>query len=301
MKVTVLSRVAHPLHGYGGLERHVGALVRYLARGSEVTLVTTPPLRETEELSGVRIESVPYRHIPWPKRPGFVVADRNTNYLIWNLRAGRRVLEQKADIVHVEAGAGFGYARLRSSRNAPFVLQAQGLEEFKAPWLKRAAYLPLRLATLYASRRAARIIVPDQVMEEEVRKILSVGPERCVVVPLAVDLEKVERTVADETRRAIDELYGLENKLAILSVGRVEPYKGFSYLAEALARARSDISKSWKWILVGRGPQEIELRRKVRELGIAEQTVLAGQVSDSELAALYERSDSVRSSHAFRG
>ena len=287
----MLSRVAHPLHGYGGLERHVGALVRYLAREAEVTLVTSPPLRETKELSGVRIESVPYRHIPWPKRPGFVVADRITNYLIWNVRAGRRVLEQQADIVHVEAGAGFGYARLRSSRDAPFVLQAQGLEEFKAPWLKRTAYLPLRMATLYASRRAARIIVPDHVMEEEVRKILSVQSERCVVVPLAIDLERVERNVADETRREIDQRFELGKESVILSVGRLESYKGFSYLIEALMRAKSAIPKPWKWILVGSGPQENELRRKGRELGIDNQAIFAGQVSDSELAALYERSD----------
>ncbi len=291
LKVAVLSRVAHPLHGYGGLERHVGSLVRYLAREAEVTLVTSPPLRETKALSGVRIESVPYRHIPWPKRPGFVVADRITNYLLWNLRAGRKVLVQSPDIVHVEAGAGFGYACLRSSSDVPFVLQAQGLEEFKAPWLKRTAYLPLRMATLYASRRAARIIVPDHVMEEEVRKILSVEPERCVVAPLAIDLERVERTVADETRRTIDQRFGLENKMVILSVGRLEPYKGFSYLAEALSRVKNDISKSWRWILVGSGPQENELRRKARELGIADQAIFAGQVSDSELAALYERSD----------
>jgi glycosyltransferase involved in cell wall biosynthesis len=219
------------------------------------------------------------------------VVDRNTNYLIWNLRAGRKALEQSADIVHVEAGAGFGFARLRSSRDAPFVLQAQGLEEFKAPWLKRTAYLPLRLATLYASRRAARIIVPDQVMEKEVRKILSVEPERCVVVPLAIDLEKVERTLPDETRRAIDERCGLENHLVILSVGRVEPYKGFTCLAEALAQAKSEIPRSWKWILVGGGPQKDDLQRKVLELGIADQTVFAGQVTDTELAAIYERAD----------
>jgi glycosyltransferase involved in cell wall biosynthesis len=191
----------------------------------------------------------------------------------------------------VEAGAGFGYAFLRSSRDAPFVLQAQGLEEFKAPWLKRTAYLPLRLATLYASRRAARIIVPDQAMEEEVRKILWIEPERCVVVPLAIDLERLERNLDDETRRELDQRYGFESDSVILSVGRLETYKGFSYLAEALSRAKNEMTKPWKWILVGSGPQENELRRKVRELGIVGQSVFAGQVPDKELAALYERAD----------
>ena len=44
MKVAVISRVAHPLHGLGGFERHVGAMVRHLIRnGVDVTLYTSPP------------------------------------------------------------------------------------------------------------------------------------------------------------------------------------------------------------------------------------------------------------------
>ena len=74
MKVGVLSRVVHPLHGFGGLERHVGALVKYLAReGAEVTLVTTPPEREAV-MADVHVVSVAYRKIPWPRRAGFVRA-----------------------------------------------------------------------------------------------------------------------------------------------------------------------------------------------------------------------------------
>ena len=46
LRVAVLARMIHPLHGYGGLQRHVYDLVRCLLdRGVEVTLITQPPSR----------------------------------------------------------------------------------------------------------------------------------------------------------------------------------------------------------------------------------------------------------------
>jgi glycosyltransferase involved in cell wall biosynthesis len=293
MKVGVVSRVAHPLHGFGGLERHVGALVKYLAReGAEVTLVTTPPEREAA-MANVHVVSVAYRKIPWPRRSGFVVLDRNTNYLLWNLEAGRRMMECGVDIVHVEAGAGFGYARMDPSRRRPFVIQAQGLEEFKAHWLKRTAYLPLRLATRYAVKRAQKVIVPDHAMEEEVGRILSVPSEKTTVIPLALDLEEVERPSAESRAEVVARWSLSKDAKILLSVGRLESYKGFGVLAKALARVKERSPSSWIWVLVGSGPQSSELRDLVSRLGIAEATRFTGRVSDGDLSALYDRADLV--------
>jgi glycosyltransferase involved in cell wall biosynthesis len=293
MKIAVLSRVAHPLHGFGGLERHVGAMVRHLAKeGAEVTLYTSPPDRPAEGIEDVRVVPVAYRSIPWPRRAGFAIADRNTNYLIWNIRAANKVLGAAVDIVHAEAGAGFGYARISSSRRAPFVLQAQGMEEFKARWLKRSAYLPLRLATLYAAKRAEKVIVPDRAMEKEVYHYLAVPPERTSVVPLAVDLEEIDRFISNPAHSAALGRWNLDTEMTvILSVGRLESNKGFSVLAEALARAKTRIPHPWIWVLVGKGPLESEIHRKVRELSIVDRCRLVGRVNDEELAALYKRAD----------
>lgn len=293
MKVGVLSRVAHPLHGFGGLERHVGALVKYLAReGAEVTLVTTPPAREAI-VGNIRVETAVYRRIPWPRRSGFVVADRNTNYLLWNLEAGRRMMKCGVDIVHVEAGAGFGYARMDPSRRRPFVIQAQGMEEFKAHWLKRTAYLPLRLATRYAVKRARKVIVPDHAMDEEVGRILSAPSEKTIVIPLALDLEEVEQPSSENLADVAARWSLAKDVKILLSVGRLESYKGFDVLAKALARVKERSSRPWIWILVGSGPQSSELRDLVSQLGIAEATRFTGQVSDGELSALYDCADLV--------
>jgi glycosyltransferase involved in cell wall biosynthesis len=293
MKVAVLSRVAHPLHAFGGLERHVGAMVRYLSReGAEVTLITSPPDEDVSEIDGVRVVPVAYRSIPWPRQAGFVIADRNTNYLIWNIRAARKVVDTAADIVHAEAGAGFGYARLPSSRRVPFVIQAQGMEEFKTGWFKRTAYLPLRLATLYAAKRAEKVIVPDRAMEKEVQRYLGVPAERTWVVPLAVDLDEIDRSVSESARTDRLERWSIPPKTTvILSVGRLESNKGFPILAEALSRASPRIPHPWIWVVVGKGPLESQLQKKVRDLSIADSCRWVGRVHDEDLTALYTRAD----------
>src|SRR5262245_41899721 len=100
MRVALLSRVVFPLHGYGGLERHVAALEKYLRlEGCEVTLYTTPPAATLSAGGRDGMVFVPYRSIPWPRRKGFVILDRDTNYLAWSLRTGKRLIANgRADV-----------------------------------------------------------------------------------------------------------------------------------------------------------------------------------------------------------
>ena len=78
-RVAIVARSVFPLHGHGGLERHVYDLTRYLAdAGLAVTLITRPPLRPA---GGARphaaaihpritLRTVPYRTFPLAGRRG---------------------------------------------------------------------------------------------------------------------------------------------------------------------------------------------------------------------------------------
>jgi glycosyltransferase involved in cell wall biosynthesis len=293
MKVAVLSRVAHPLHGVGGFERHVGSMVRHLARkGIDVTLYTAPKERSGGELEAGRVVYVPYRMMPWPRRAGFVIADRSTNYLLWSLRAGRLAAVDRPDVVQAEGAAGFGYALSRNAASPPLVVHPVGMEEFKATGLKRAGYLPLRAAARFAARRAERVIVPDRVMMDEVRRYLSVDAARTVTLPTPIDLEEVDRPVSPAVRDAVLQRLDVgSSKTVFLSVGRLESNKGFSILVDALARIREKLPADWLWILVGSGPEASRISLRLSDLGLTRHARLAGRVSDDELSALYDRSD----------
>ncbi|HEY7818787.1 MAG TPA: glycosyltransferase family 4 protein, partial [Vicinamibacteria bacterium] len=281
MRVALLSRAVLPLHGYGGLERHVAALDKYLRlEGCEVTLYTAPPESSAPAHGLDGTVFVPYRLLPWPRRSGFTVLDRNTNYLGWSVRAGRRVLsDRRPDVVQADGGAGFGYALFSRAGSPPLVLHPHGMEEFEAPPLKRALYQPLRSAVRFTARRAARVIAPDASMKGDVQRHLGVREEKVAVVPNAIDLSDIDRAPPP-----ID--LGIpESARVLLSVGRLEQNKGFSLLARALARVREDFF----WVQVGSGPERARLESEIERLGLSDRALLTGKVADERLHALYER------------
>ena len=252
-------------------------------------MFTSPPRHALSEPRDETYVFVPYRTLPWPRQQGFVVADRNTNYLIWSLRAARELLSTfEPDIVQADAGAGFGYAWLSKEDSPPLLLHPHGMEEFKTTPLKRAAYLPLRSATRYAARRAVRVIAPDGSMVDDVEEHLGVVSEKVVVVPNAIDIEEIDRQ-----RESVNlgEL-GIEDAhTLLLSVGRLEDNKGFVDLVNALADVVDDMPTKWRWVLVGDGPARSKIDNAVRARGIGNHTLLTGAISEAVLHALYERAD----------
>lgn len=307
MKVALVARSVFPLHGYGGLERHVHDLARALAeRGVEVTLITRPPVagrsgNGTLIHPRVRTEFVPYRTFPLAGRRGTTVLDRATAYPIFGLRAGQRALalvrERRADVVHGLGASVLGYARARREAGAPLVLNPQGLEEFGATdperaKLKRAVYLPLRRAVSACAAAADIVIATDRVLEPVVRRHLGVPAERVRTIPNAIDLCAVDALtdaalIADLRRRweiGADEV-------VLFSAGRLEHNKGFHVLVEALAAARSHGSleqRRWRWVCVGEGPYLERLEALVRERSLDDRVRLLGRVTDAEMHAWHE-------------
>jgi glycogen synthase len=292
VRVALVSRAVFPLHGYGGLERHVAALEKYLRReGLDVVLYTSPPEPAREE-TREGTSFVPYRVVPWPKRKGFVVLDRDTNYLAWSMRAARRLLaEGPFDVVQADGGGGFGYAVLAGPERPPLILHPHGMEEFKAPTWKRALYLPLRSATRFAARKAARVLAPDRSMKEDVRRTLEVPEEKIVVVPNAIDLDTIDGVDGEIPGADLARLAIPTGARVFLSVGRLESNKGFATLVRAFGRAWNQLPPSVVWVLVGEGPERRKIEQEIESAGLGDRARLTGALSDGELHALYERAE----------
>src|SRR5690348_6185551 len=57
LRVAMLARVVFPLHGFGGIERHVFHLVTHLARlGAQVTLYVQRPTTDDRQLTTDQLE-----------------------------------------------------------------------------------------------------------------------------------------------------------------------------------------------------------------------------------------------------
>lgn len=78
--------------------------------------------------------------------------------------------------------------------------------------------------------------------------------------------------------------------LRLLTVGRLEPIKGYPLLLDACAElSRRGID--WRLEMVGAGPLDATLRHRAASLGIAERVVFPGPVSQDDMPAVYDRSD----------
>lgn len=307
MKVAIVARSVFPIHGYGGLERHVYDLARALAdRDVQVTLITRPPLpghewNRSSIHEAVAVEFIPYYTFPFAGRRGTTVLDRSTAYPLFGVRAGRRALDLvrrgDADIVHGLGGSVLGYARERATAGAPLVLNPQGLEEFGATdpsraKLKRAIYLPLRRAVLACAAAADAVIATDRTLEPVVIKHLRIDAGKVHTIPNALDLAAID-SLADpalirELRRR-HEIAG--DEIVLLSAGRLEQNKGFHVLLHALSALREPGSlegRRWRWMVIGDGPYRDVLQSLARELQLVDRVRFQGRVSDAEMHAWHE-------------
>jgi phosphatidylinositol alpha-1,6-mannosyltransferase len=77
-----------------------------------------------------------------------------------------------------------------------------------------------------------------------------------------------------------------------MTVARLVQRKGHARIIRALAELRADIP-SFKYVIVGRGPIEAELRALAAQLNLLDKVVFAGFVPDGELNRHYNMADIV--------
>jgi glycogen synthase len=297
VKVALLARSAHPLHAPGGLERAVYEIARHLERaGAEVVLVTRPA--ESSGRFPGELCSVPYGALPGVRHGRAL--DRTLLYPAFAARVGRvaaqLVREGRADVVLGHGLAGLGYARARRrdrELRAPLVLNPHGMEEHRARGARRLALARLRALSREAASLADRVIATDTAMREDVTRLMGVEPGRVVVIPNGVDAAALRALTPEDPRAfvaaALPELRAAEPLL--LSVGRLEGYKGFLECAQALGSlaAGGSLPASWAWAVVGDGPERGRLARAVS--GLRGHVHLVGRVAEPLLHALYARAD----------
>jgi rhamnosyl/mannosyltransferase len=264
-------RVTHLFKDYfppttGGIEQHMQLLCSGLARSMDVSVLVPSRSfrRRTETIDGVHVVRVPEfgRFAAVPFCPTMSLELRRL----------------RPDIVHLHFPNPMGdLAYLLGGRRTPFVIS------YHADVIRQRRLLPLYRPILDAVfRRAARVIVAA---EENIASsdILTRYKDRCTVIPYGIDLRSFDLTETEavevERRRAT------AGEGMVLFVGVLRPYKGVDVLLKAMARVRARL------VVVGRGPNRLELSGLAARLGISGRVLFLGEVSDSERRILLHACD----------
>lgn len=118
-------------------------------------------------------------------------------------------------------------------------------------------------------------------------KHVSISPDKSrVIYPSIVSTPTPSPELLDRIRS----IYGLARNSSLLTVSRLVPRKGHSYVIQCLPQLRQSLPNV-RYLIAGSGPTRDELEKMAHGLGVADTVVFLGSVSETELAAHYATCD----------
>jgi glycosyltransferase involved in cell wall biosynthesis len=161
----------------------------------------------------------------------------------------------------------------------PYWIVVYGIEAWAVlPWWKRGAL-----------RQSDRILAISRFCQEQVAHRHQIDEKRISSLPCTLD----EKLLSTEPAQAgaCARISG-EQRL-VLTVARMaawERYKGHDVVLRALPLVVAKIP-NLTYVMVGGGDDRARLEEMAQGLGLSQHVVFTGEVSESELAALYHRSE----------
>jgi glycosyltransferase involved in cell wall biosynthesis len=167
----------------------------------------------------------------------------------------------------------------------------------------RAMRAYLRLVSA-GTRRAAQVIADSDCSRRDAIRVLGLDPRRVTAIPLAVGgTFGPERD--DDLIAAVRERFGLHGKRVIFNVAGLDVRKNVATLLRAFARVRAAIGDDVRLVIGGSAhgnaalyPDPVPL---ARELGIADQVIFTGAITDKEKVAFYHLADCYAAPSVYEG
>jgi glycosyltransferase involved in cell wall biosynthesis len=251
----------------GGVERHVQAISeRLVRRGHDVEVLTADAGSDhPRAVAGVTVTRC-HGLAPggaYHFAPGIV----------------RAVADRAPDVVHAH-----------NYHSLPLVLaslRADDVMFVATPHYHGASASRVRDLLLRAYRPVGRraLVRADAVVavsDWERRVLESDFGVDATVVPNGIDVDRFETATPEDRSRPY-----------VLTVGRLEEYKGVQHLVRALPHLESDL------VIAGDGPYRDHLERAAEDAGVADRVTLLGYVAEERLPGLYAGAEAYATLSAF--
>ncbi|MGB6442125.1 MAG: glycosyltransferase, partial [Thermoplasmata archaeon] len=273
----------------GGIEEYAHSVIETLrAGGAEVTVLTT----RYGKLPAPTPGAPPGRALEAKELLGRPVCIHPTAYL----RIFRFV--QRADVVHIHMPFPFveavvaGLAKLMGKpvvvtyHMDAVVESADG--SLPKPLHRLAEFLYRALSAVPTVDLADRVCTNTRAYALQ-SPVLRDRMERLLVVHQGIDSKKFAELSTDTAQEVRRQLLGEQHRRLVSFVGRLVPYKGLDVLIEAV---RSLDRPDTLFVIGGRGPEEVRIRRAVADHHLSNVRLL-GFVPDQQLMNLFCASDLV--------
>lgn len=138
-------------------------------------------------------------------------------------------------------------------------------------------------------KMATSIIALSSFDKDYIGGISGVDSQRIKVIPNAIDTHGYD---TDISSTPFVNKYGLRKKRLVLYVGSLIERKGVHYLVAAASEVVKSVGEV-KFVIVGIGSYETNLKLYVRELGLNKYFVFTGRISDRDVMRAYKACDVV--------
>lgn len=120
-------------------------------------------------------------------------------------------------------------------------------------------------------KRAEKVIAVSSGLAEKLKEFRPKYADKILSIPNLVDAEWIRRKSAE----SISDMFE-ENRFQIVSCGRLAPEKGMDLAVEAAEELIRMGRRDFRWWIVGSGPEEHNLRRKIVERNLDEFVTMTG-------------------------
>ena len=273
----------------GGLARHVRKLSEQLVRdGVEVHVLTRGEgrLPDHEDRHGVRVHRVREPNFPKHDLDAFIawVDAMNADMLMH-----AAMLDHDFDLIHSHDWLVAPAAeRLAARFGVPWVVTVHATEYGRHQgWVDKHPQSHIHAVERDMVRRADQVITCSHYMRGHCADVFGVDEERITVVPNGIDPTDLQ-PVADLPR--LRARFAQPHERLILLVGRLVYEKGFHLALDALPGLIRRLGNV-RFLVVGSGTAEAELKAQAERLGLHDHGTFLGWLGDDELHSLYRIAD----------
>jgi len=206
----------------------------------------------------------------------------------------RKLSESELDIVHIHSPAFIGKAGMRYAEQhgipAVATLHSQLKTDYRQLFKTEAlANFVLRDTTSLYDRADECWAVNSAMAALYTREYG--GRSQPLVLSNATDLLPCPNP--EKSRRKINGMFGIgDGEKVLLYVGRLDTLKNIILIVEAVKLLKESRKFPFRMLFVGSGKDEALLRKETERLGLQDEVVLCGRISDRELLAeIYSRAE----------
>ena len=262
--------------GAGGAEKVICNVANILCKNNNVTIISTYKLSD---------------------KPAFEIDEKvKIEYLMTNLQPNKRQLKTALKHLHIidfikEAIHSMKILYLRKK------LMIKKIKQIEADIIISTRILHNNWVGKYAKKGIIKIAQEHNYHNNNkkyIKKLIKSLKNIDYLMPTSKGLSnfyegRIEKTkikyIPNYVERKTDKVSELKNKV-IISVGRLEPVKGFPDLIDVFAIFQKD-HPEWSLKIVGKGSQEELLRNKIRAMNLQDKVFLIGEKNTEELAEEY--------------